>query len=229
MGINELDLFLKSQNAFSAIKLHGFLTAINSSPSLIMASEWLPLCGIQEIAFESTKQAENILGMVLLLHNDINISLRESKYKPLLYLPTMSSKDDNLSLEKIIENLKLWAEGYWVGVEATWPFDNNRFDAGLNGSLGMIYLLTLSKEEFLKEWIEIGKELVGNCKNTDLKDYYQLILSCLPSNVIQIYEFWLKRKNDFRDRTVHPTNNKIGRNDICPCGSGKKYKQCCLH
>ena len=20
---------------------------------------------------------------------------------------------------------------------------------------------------------------------------------------------------------------KIGRNDLCPCGSGKKYKQCC--
>ena len=24
------------------------------------------------------------------------------------------------------------------------------------------------------------------------------------------------------------TNNKIGRNDPCPCGSGKKYKKCCL-
>lgn len=21
---------------------------------------------------------------------------------------------------------------------------------------------------------------------------------------------------------------KIGRNELCPCGSGKKYKQCCL-
>lgn len=23
-------------------------------------------------------------------------------------------------------------------------------------------------------------------------------------------------------------NQKIGRNDFCPCGSGKKYKTCCL-
>lgn len=23
-------------------------------------------------------------------------------------------------------------------------------------------------------------------------------------------------------------NNKAGRNDPCPCGSGKKYKQCCM-
>jgi uncharacterized protein len=22
---------------------------------------------------------------------------------------------------------------------------------------------------------------------------------------------------------------KVGRNDPCPCGSGKKYKRCCLH
>ena len=25
-----------------------------------------------------------------------------------------------------------------------------------------------------------------------------------------------------------PTQPKFGRNDACPCGSGKKYKQCCL-
>ena len=25
------------------------------------------------------------------------------------------------------------------------------------------------------------------------------------------------------------TRMKIGRNDSCPCGSGKKFKKCCLH
>ncbi|MFN5370222.1 MAG: SEC-C metal-binding domain-containing protein [Bacteroidia bacterium] len=23
-------------------------------------------------------------------------------------------------------------------------------------------------------------------------------------------------------------NPEIGRNDLCPCGSGKKYKKCCM-
>ena len=27
----------------------------------------------------------------------------------------------------------------------------------------------------------------------------------------------------------YDSNAKIGRNDPCPCGSGKKYKKCCLH
>jgi len=22
---------------------------------------------------------------------------------------------------------------------------------------------------------------------------------------------------------------KVGRNDVCPCGSGKKYKKCCIN
>ena len=27
---------------------------------------------------------------------------------------------------------------------------------------------------------------------------------------------------------IRRKNPKIGRNDPCPCGSGKKYKNCCL-
>ena len=26
---------------------------------------------------------------------------------------------------------------------------------------------------------------------------------------------------------IHRTEPKVGRNDPCPCGSGKKYKKCC--
>ena len=36
---------------------------------------------------------------------------------------------------------------------------------------------------------------------------------------------------DFVKQSPHPTpviSAKVGRNDPCPCGSGKKYKKCCL-
>ena len=35
---------------------------------------------------------------------------------------------------------------------------------------------------------------------------------------------WLTPKRGKRGRS-----HKLGRNDLCPCGSGKKYKRCCLH
>ncbi len=34
-------------------------------------------------------------------------------------------------------------------------------------------------------------------------------------------------KEEKKQETVHRTEPKVGRNDPCPCGSGKKYKNCC--
>lgn len=39
-----------------------------------------------------------------------------------------------------------------------------------------------------------------------------------------------KRKeitNKYRDSKIVRNTNKVGRNEPCPCGSGKKYKKCC--
>lgn len=30
-----------------------------------------------------------------------------------------------------------------------------------------------------------------------------------------------------RNRFTHQSEEKVGRNDPCPCGSGRKYKKCC--
>jgi hypothetical protein len=38
----------------------------------------------------------------------------------------------------------------------------------------------------------------------------------------------LKGKNRVNFQTITRKSKKIGRNDRCPCGSGKKYKKCCL-
>ncbi len=35
-------------------------------------------------------------------------------------------------------------------------------------------------------------------------------------------------KKNYTDTVTVRIENKIGRNDPCPCGSGKKYKKCCL-
>ncbi len=40
----------------------------------------------------------------------------------------------------------------------------------------------------------------------------------------ELEEFYKEQK---KSRTVVNTEAKVGRNDPCPCGSGKKYKKCC--
>lgn len=44
----------------------------------------------------------------------------------------------------------------------------------------------------------------------------------LPDELSEEYE-------QYEDNTPFVREYKIGRNDPCPCGSGKKFKKCCLH
>jgi yecA family protein len=49
--------------------------------------------------------------------------------------------------------------------------------------------------------------------------------SDLPHVLLDIYWYWQAIIN--KPQTVRREGEKIGRNDSCPCGSGKKYKACC--
>ena len=47
------------------------------------------------------------------------------------------------------------------------------------------------------------------------------------SNFKKIENKWYFDNGEIIPSTVVRTGSKIGRNDPCPCGSGKKYKKCC--
>ena len=46
----------------------------------------------------------------------------------------------------------------------------------------------------------------------------------LPVIVQTLYNFWRNKRSG---GTVKREDPKSGRNDPCPCGSGRKFKQCC--
>jgi uncharacterized protein len=46
----------------------------------------------------------------------------------------------------------------------------------------------------------------------------------IPPCVLEIAAFWSAARSAPQRR---PTAPKTGRNDPCPCGSGKKFKKCC--
>ena len=58
------------------------------------------------------------------------------------------------------------------------------------------------------------------------KSTYRKILSAIDrvKNDIPMWIYNGYTKREFNNR---PKKVKIGRNDPCPCGSGKKYKNCC--
>jgi uncharacterized protein len=48
----------------------------------------------------------------------------------------------------------------------------------------------------------------------------------MEASILPIQRFWKPRRKSAVAQ-VQREAPKVGRNDACPCGSGKKYKKCC--
>lgn len=59
--------------------------------------------------------------------------------------------------------------------------------------------------------------------------YYRDELDLHPEKERHEDFHWNHSNNQNNSQTVARDGPKVGRNDPCPCGSGRKYKKCCLH
>lgn len=104
---------------------------------------------------------------------------------------------------------------------------------------------------FIFQWPEsnndpglpLNKELFNKTKTLEYPEAIKLIYDSIPELPGQrrIVEEQLKTKGkiskSIEDESIYPSNEKpyiksqveVGRNEPCPCGSGKKYKKCCLN
>ena len=72
-----------------------------------------------------------------------------------------------------------------------------------------------------------GKDPVNEFRKASLGAFNQLIYEIQKQMVLVLNNIRVEKKNDNEKvETKEPISKKIGRNDPCPCGSGKKYKQC---
>ncbi len=130
--------------------------------------------------------------------------------------------------------------------------EDNIIDSDLLGLMIWSYADLAGKEAapyikplFIKGWVAEGicgsyDEIMRDSRipRVDKKEildidkrYIDILDSWIGYNDEKKYEdestynssFW---NNDFNKPMVN--ENKVGRNDPCPCGSGKKYKKCCL-
>jgi preprotein translocase subunit SecA len=65
-------------------------------------------------------------------------------------------------------------------------------------------------------------------KNEGHKAFSQL-LAMLEANIadnILKAGIQVQQKNIPQSHTIESGKKEVGRNDLCPCGSGKKYKKC---
>lgn len=222
--LDELDDFLASDACSDETMLldtlDGYLTAIVSGPVLIKPSEWLPRVwgptARDEPAFDTHAQAERIIVLIMRHMNGIiwRLQVDPDLFEPILSISSYPGGG------REYQDGEMWANGYMMGLQLRrehWkPFFD---DPDAVEALRPIRLLgaddVTPEEEALTETPAQREALSGK----------------LAASVSAIYRFWLPYREAVAERTVATTfqrqHPKVGRNDPCPCGSGKKFKKCC--
>ncbi len=189
--------------------LDGFLTALAAGPEAAPTEEWWhSIWGFEKgerPSFETEAQETYVRDLLDRRRRTIERRLNAG-YRHLPWI-------DEETPAEIVEE---WAIGFSDGMEMhpdAWAPIGRHKQAGFAAAS---ILLLLPVEELA----QAGEELEPL---TD-KDRATIVAN-LPDLIRTIYAFW-------HDQPVLPVfppirSRKVGRNEPCPCGSGRKYKKCC--
>jgi uncharacterized protein len=221
---DELDRFLLSESTsdetMTMTCLDGYLTAIVVGPTAVMPSVWLPhVWGSTEKnapEFDSIERAQHILSLMMRHMNGIVWALQ---HNPNDFDPLFDSfRRESESLDYI--DGEAWAHGFMQGVALSREAWQPLFDDSIVGqAIRPIHLLGSDDVTDVEESL------------TRTPEQREKISEAIPASVAAIYRFWLsRRQNPVRALAGSPQirrTPKPGRNDPCPCGSGRKFKKCC--
>ena len=93
-----------------------------------------------------------------------------------------------------------------------------------------IYLRQYAQDNPLRAYTQEGYDLFEKMLMNIDKDITQYLIKAeIRQNIErkEVAKNKVTNDSDTTARTTQKKSTKIGRNDPCPCGSGKKYKQCC--
>lgn len=213
---NELDKFLLSDRcadeAMTMDSLHGYLTALVIGPDLVTPPEWLPRIWGPSTddapQFKSEKECEHVLQLIMRFMNEIAITFEVApkEFEPLFCEHEWQGR-------KVLDG-EAWAWGFWEGMNLRADAWAPIWESNIAPLMQPFYLL--GAEEIEEEELSLVDDPV-KCHKLTVE-----IEVAIP----EIYKFWLPHRKSAVS-TVIRAAPKTGRNDDCPCGSGKKFKKCC--
>lgn len=213
----QLDQFLQSDllgpEAMDVSMLDGFITAMAVAPMPAPPmDQWLPLVwGCKNLSWESTDQAQWITNLIMRHYHAIAELLSAT---PEAIDPLLSYRRKGDQEIAVLDN---WCQGFVCGIELspeTWrPLLED------DASEGLLLPIMLYGTEAGWRRLDSSDELASR---------HDEFVSSLASNIRGIHDFWKKYRRALEETlTLRYEQAPPGRNDPCPCGSGKKFKKCC--
>jgi uncharacterized protein len=195
-------------------QLDGFLAALICGPEVVRPSEYLPVIWGDNIILEESfgDVLQDFLSLIMRHWNVIADTLHSGD----VFLPLLLEDDDGAT------HANDWAIGFRRGME----FHKEQWAALLadeeHGGW-LVPIFALAHEHDPDPEMRPYKKAIG------AEEREKLIVGA-AAGVTGIYRhFQAQRLLEPFDNatTFHRTMPKVGRNNACPCGSGKKFKQCC--
>jgi uncharacterized protein len=180
----------------------GFFAAVHTGPSVLAPSDWVPHF-TPETGFADNQDATASIVTLLHLYNRIGSVLTDN---PGALCP---DHDD-------VDGIEEFCNGYVSGVQLHGEWRKDKI-----ASAAVVILAVLAglvpREEL--------KDSEGN-PWPDLDDFLDRQRVDLRDHVRELWKHWAPARKTAA--ASERAKKQVGRNDPCPCGSGKKYKKCCL-
>lgn len=216
-------------------ELDGYLTAIALAPHLILPSEWMPeIWGGEQAGFAHMQLANGVYGAIMGLYND---NLRALFGGAGCFEPIFDVDTDGSPL------IEIWLQGFVRGVNLRPEEWAALLESDEGEEIFGMFLAVLGNPD--------GSHSV-EMSATARKRLLRRLVTTLPNCLAAIRAFWSARglgaggpppaRSDASPRALWLRRQaaslaaspaaawaavRVGRNEYCPCGSGKKYKKCC--
>lgn len=195
--------------------LDGFLAGILVCPTLIMPGEWLPEVWGGSTAeddapvFETEQQAQEIIRLIMAHYNAVAGALLAGRGRYQAVFDIDTRHDETL--------WEIWAEGFararalrpssWASVATS----DQATQAALAGLQALIDIADRSSHR----------------PKSEVDGLTKMAPDLIPGWVEDLHAWRVAQSRAASPKAAAANGNKVGRNEPCPCGSGRKYKKCC--
>ena len=203
-----LDRYGHDDAVLDVSELDGFFAALACAPDTIMPSRWMPALwgGEQGMpAWDDLDEARQFTELVMMHYNEVMQAFLEDLYEPVFLERSAEGKTHTIVDE--------WCEGFLRGLKL-WGHMTTEDMQVLESCLPPVRLFAT------EEGFEALKHMAENDILTEQARIEPLIR--------RLYRHFFEQRGQGVQTFIREVP-KVGRNDPCPCGSGKKYKRCCLH
>ena len=200
-----LDAKSEAHNTMRCDEVQGFMMALLSGPDALNPTNWLPEILGEESLFDAKERTE-IERLVMAMAADMRMKFNEKILPDLWFYEDEAGNPDFYT----------WCNAYLYALDIV-PTD--WFEAVDQEEFEDLFYPIMALGGIYDD--EENGEVILHLNEKELTQ----LESDLPHVLLDIYWYWQAIIN--KPQTIRREGEKVGRNDPCPCGSGKKYKACC--